>query len=89
MSEVRIRENESLESALKRFKRSAPVVASSRKSVSVNITKSPASSARKRLKPLASASGNQNVVFELNFEYAKTLFHLGKGFFFLYFTLSG
>ncbi len=57
MSEVRIRENESLESALKRFKR-------------------PALSARKRLKPPVSASG----------DFGKTPFCKKKGFFFFFFV---
>ena len=59
MSEVRIRENESLESALKRFKRQCArsgVLQEVR--VNASIMKSPALNVRKKLKPPVSANGD-------------------------------
>ena len=62
MSEVRIRENESLESALKRFKRqcarSGVLQEVRRKCVNASIMKSPALNVRKKLKPPVSANGD-------------------------------
>ena len=52
---------------------SAPVVAFSRKFVNVSITRSPASNARKRLKPPVSANGN----------FAEFPSLSGKGFYFI------
>ena len=56
MSEIRVGENESLESALKRFKRKCARPAYWPRSASASITRSPVSSARRRLRQQGSAS---------------------------------
>jgi small subunit ribosomal protein S21 len=50
MSEVRVKENESLDSALRRFKRSCAVPVFLQKFANVSIMKSPASNAKRNPK---------------------------------------
>lgn len=63
MAEIRLKENESLDSALRRFKSSVPERASSKRSVRERLTKSPLSSVRRSQKQLASASTNKLLTF--------------------------
>ena len=60
MSEIRVKDNESLESALRRFKRLAPAAVCLPRFASVKLTRSPLCAARRSPKLPASASSNKN-----------------------------
>ena len=77
MSEVRVRENESLESALKRFNAAAPSPECWPRSGSVSTTRVPASSAARSLRPPARTAKSSTKTVKTAFRLGGTLFFAG------------